>query len=714
MKMKFLKKNNRFLKSARIFLIFFAGALFILALFPRQGKFRYEFQKGKPWMHELLVAPFDFPIYKSDTEVLSETDSLLKKFQPYFQYDTLVYPGMVEKLNADFDLTWKNYLARRYARTDTLQPLLGSSIKSDILKEKYLQALEQALKDVYTRGIVSDPVQLETSKKNDAVIKVMKGQVVTDRTAENIFTQPKAYENLMSSLNTLSSGIQLGIPSSQRFISYYDPSLLIEPNLIYDEKTSNQVKESLKSELSLTKGMVQEGEKIITLGEPVNDEKFRILQSLKHEYETNIDVSRNYNLIFLGQIILVGFVFFVLYLFLYHFRREVLSSGKKTFFIILLVGIVALMAAITIRAAALSLYVVPFVILPIIIKTFYDARIAIFAHLISLLLIGFWAPNGFEFIFMNFIAGVITIFTLRNVYKRGILFVTAVLVLLSYSLVYTGLSILQEGRLTSIDWRNYAWFAGNALLVLSSYPLIYIFEKTFGFISDATLLELSDTNQPLLRELSEKAPGTLQHSLQVANLAEEAILTIGGNSLLARTAALYHDIGKMDDPMYFIENLTSNFNPHDKLDFEESAIKIISHVQNGVQLAKKHKLPDVLIDFIRTHHGTTKVLYFYRSYLKKYPDAEIDAENFTYPGPKPFSKETAVLMMADSVEAASRSLKTINKEIIDELVEKIINYQISERQFDNVEITFRDFTRIKEVLKAKLINIYHARIEYPE
>ncbi len=712
--MRFYQKVKGFLKSASLFFIFLAGAAVILSLFPRQGKFRYEFQKGKPWMHEILVAPFDFPIYKSDAEVQSETDSLLKRFQPYFQVDSLVYPEVQAKLKIDFEAAWKNYITRREARTDSARSVLGSNLKEGALKQTYYTTLDQLIGNIYSRGIVSDPIQLELAIKNDAVINVMNGQVVTERTAGNVFTQPKAYESLMTELKALAAKFQPHIEASGRFSAFYDPSSLIEANLIFDENTSNRVKESLKSEVSLTQGMVQEGEKIIALGEPITEEKFRILQSLKHEYETNLDVSRDYNLIFVGQIILVGFAFVVLYLFLFHFRKEVLESAKKTFFIILLVDIVAVLAAITIRAEAISFYVVPFVLLPIIIKTFYDARIALFAHIISILLIGFWAPNAFEFVFLNFIAGVITLFALRNVYRRGILFVTAIFAFFSYSVVYTGMSILQEGSLASIDWRNYTWFAGNALLLLSSYPLIYIFEKSFGFISDATLLELSDTNQPLLRELSEKAPGTLQHSLQVANLAEEAVLTIGGNSLLVRTAALYHDIGKMNDPSYFIENLTSNFNPHDNLDFEESAAKIISHVTIGIELAKKHKLPNVIIDFIRTHHGTTKVLYFYRSYLKKYPDAEVDAEKFTYPGPKPFSRETAVLMMADSVEAAARSLKLINKEIINKLVEDIISYQISEKQFDNVEITFRDFTKIKEVLKSKLVNIYHARIEYPK
>jgi len=287
------------------------------------------------------------------------------------------------------------------------------------------------------------------------------------------------------------------------------------------------------------------------------------------------------------------------------------------------------------------------------------------------------------------------------------------LAFVAYSLVYSGISLMQEGRYQNIDVINYAWFGGNALLVLTSYPLIFIFEKVFGFVADATLIELSDTNQPLLRKLAEVAPGTFQHSLQVANLCEEAVIKVKGNPLLARTGALYHDIGKTDDPMFFIENLNSGFNPHSKLSFEQSAEKIITHVTRGVEIAQKAKLPDVIIDFIRTHHGTTTVLYFYRSYLKEYPGAEMDIPKFTYPGPCPFSKETAILMMADSIEAASRSLKKIDEEAINILVDGIINRQFSEHQFENVDLTFRDIEEIKKVFKSKLINIYHPRIEYP-
>jgi hypothetical protein len=351
---------------------------------------------------------------------------------------------------------------------------------------------------------------------------------------------------------------------------------------------------------------------------------------------------------------------------------------------------------------------------PIIIKTFYDSRLALFIHIITVLLVGFFAPNGFEFIFLNFIAGIVAIFSLTNIYRRGKLFLTAALVFLTYSFVYFGLAITQEGNFTNIELHNFIYFAINGGFVLLAYPLIYIFEKAFGFLSDLTLMELSDTNSKLLRLLAEKAPGTFQHSIQVANLAEEAIYKIGGNALLVRTGALYHDIGKMANPAYFVENQRAGFNPHEMHEYDESANIIISHVKDGVELAKKHSLPEPLIDFIRTHHGTTRVQYFYRSYMNKFPDKEVDSKKFTYPGPKPYSKETAALMMADSVEAASRSLPDISEEKINNLVDSIINHQMQDGQFDNANITFKDIATIKGIFKQKLANIYHARIEYPE
>ncbi len=693
----------------KVFFIFLTGILFILFLFPRQGKFRYEFQKGKPWRYEVLVAPFDVPIYKYESVIQAERDSALKSFIPYYRLDTLIVTYAMESFRSYFTEVWDEYVAER--RSDNTFPYRGSTSR---IRSGYSQEISALIEDVYSNGIVSDARLFHDIRNNRESVNVITGQVVEERSKSKIFTQSTAYEYIKKNLDDISIKTEPKAMGGKRFTDYLDPVRFIKPNLFYDEETSEKIRTSILSEISETQGMIQAGEKIIALGEVINDEKQQILISLRREYETNPDVIRNFNVIFLGQLIIVCFSFLVLYLFLFHFRREVLQSAGKTFFIVLLVLIMAFLSNITIKAQSISLFVMPMVILPIILKTFYDARIALFVHIITILIISFWAPNSFEFIFMNFIAGVVAIFTLRNLYRRGILFITAVFTFISYSLIYIGINIMQDGQFENLDMRNFAWFGGNALLVLASYPLIYIFEKTFGFISDATLLELSDTNQPLLRKLAELAPGTFHHSLQVANLAEEAALLIGGNTLLIRTGALYHDIGKMDDPMYFIENLTSTFNPHENLEFEESAEKIISHVTKGYEIAKKHKLPQVIIDFILTHHGTSTVQYFYKSYLKEFPGTDIDRDKFSYPGPVPFSRETSILMMADSIEAASRSLKKISRETISELVDQIVKYQLDEKQFTNTNLTYRDIENIKEVFKNKLQNIYHARVVYPK
>lgn len=701
------------LKKWKIYFFFLLAIAAVTAVFPRQAKFRYEFQKGKPWLHETLVAPFDFPIYKPEDVVQAEKDSLNQNFQPYFRRDTSI---LVQKLsffrNENFPQVSTEFIASLDRRG--IESVPGNSLPLDSVLESYFNAINALIQDIYSAGIVDDPVRLENLKDDEKIVNIIQNQVVEEVPGKTIFTQKSGYEYFTSELEKIAQQIQPGVQGNNLLTHYIEAVELVEPNLSYDESTSQRMLEAMNSELSLTEGMVQSGEKIIGIGEPVNDEKFRIIQSLRREYERNTTLQRNYDLIFGGQITLIALAFIVLYLFLLHFRKEVLQSGKKTIFILIQVVLFSFVASLAIKSNSLNIYVIPFVILPIIIKTFYDARIALFVHLITILLIGFWAPNGFEFVYINFIAGVVTIFTLRNLYRRGVLFVSAIFALLSYSLVFTGISLVQEGRFQNIEYLNYAWFAGNALLVLASYPLIYIFEKLFGFISDATLVELSDTNQPLLRQLAEKAPGTFQHSMQVANLSEEAALAVGANPLLIRTGALYHDIGKMEEPMYFIENLTSNYNPHDNLEFEESASKIIGHVAKGVEMGRKHNLPEIILDFIRTHHGTSTVQYFYRSYLKKYPEAEVDVAKFSYPGPKPYSKETAILMMADSVEAASRSLKTINKEIIRDLVEKIIDNQYKENQFENVDMTFKEINTIKNLFRKRLVNIYHARVEYPE
>ncbi len=416
-----------------------------------------------------------------------------------------------------------------------------------------------------------------------------------------------------------------------------------------------------------------------------------------------------------GRGILVSSCYLILYQFLSHFRSEVLMVTRKTLFIILtILSFIVLTRMVILLPYHSILLLIPFAIIPVIIRTFYDARLALFILLITIMLTGFIVPDAFGFIFVSFISGMVAIFTLSNLYRRTKLFFTALMVIISYSVLSAGFSLMQYGNLENVIWSDFYLFAGNGILVLISYPLIFIFEKKFLFLSDTTLLELSDTNQPLLRKLAEEAPGSFQHSLQVANLAEEAARITGANILLVRTGALFHDIGKIASPNYYIENQSDGLSPHDMLDPLDSSKVIINHVKNGVVLAKNYKVPVQIIDFIRTHHGTTVAYYFLKKYTDQHPWDTSREKEFTYPGPKPFSKETAVVMMADAVEASSRSLENYTEESISELVERIIFIQEQDEQFSDVPLTFKDISDIKSVFKKRLSNIYHARIAYPD
>jgi len=404
----------------------------------------------------------------------------------------------------------------------------------------------------------------------------------------------------------------------------------------------------------------------------------------------------------------------MVYLFMNIYRIEVLQSRKKTLFILFMIVTAIFMSKIVHEINILSIYIIPFAIFPIIINTFYDSRLALYIHFITILLAAFFAPNSFEFVLLQFNAGVVATIGLKKLQQRSQFLGSAILAVLTYFFVYFGIAINQEGNIHSIEWINFAWFSANGILLLLSYPLVYVFERIFKFLSDITLLEISDTNQPLLKELSERAPGTFLHSMQVANLAEEAIRHINGDALLVRAGAFYHDIGKLSNPQYFTENQISGRNPHDNLTYIESAEIIIKHILAGTEMAKKTKLPNQIIDFIQTHHGTTKTQYFYRLYKKENPEKINIDKLFTYPGRKPFSKETAVLMMADTIEAASKSLKEITNVNISQLVDNLIDYQIEEKQFDEANITLFEISEVKKIFKEKLQNIYHARIEYPK
>ncbi len=692
----YLINNYKDIRTVSLFLV---SAIILILLFPYESKFRYEFQKGKPWMHDEYIAPFDFPIYKTESEVTAQRDSILKEFKPYFRFDKEIMTSQLMQYQKAFDEKWKEWNA---------DPKPADSIK----RKQYFQFAADLLTFVYNKGVVSSNEILDRGNKDNQMLVILRDQLAEDQQISEVFTPKTAYEYVIKEVADITDSIPERI--DKEFFQSLNINEFMIPNLVYDEETSSRVKQELIDQISYTKGMVQSGERIISRGDLVTNEKFLILESLKREYEANMGFSDNFNLTALGKILLSIISMMVLYFFLYSFRPEVLESFAKISFVLLFILLIATISSLTIRYNVLSLYVLPFAIVPIIMRTFFDARIALFIHLLTTLIVGFWAPNGFEFVFLNIIVGIVAIFSLTNSYRRGILFVTAVLIIFTYSTVFFAFSILQEGRLDKIDYKLFLWFGGNGLLVLAAYPLIFIFEKAFGFLSDSTLFELSDSNQPLLRELAEKAPGTFQHSLQVANLAEEVIFQIGGNALLIRVGALYHDIGKITKPQYFIENLITDQNPHDDLEFEQSAEIIIGHVHKGVEIAKKHNLPQPIIDFVRTHHGTTVVQYFYRSFIKKHPKEEAELSRFTYPGPKPSTREQAVLMMADSVEASSRSLRTKDEKTLEDLVNNIIDDQVKQGQFDQADISFRDVNKIKEILISKLLNIYHIRIEYPE
>jgi len=674
--------------------VYFALAIVLILLaLPKERRFKYEFQRGMEWMHDDLVAPFDFPIYKTDAEFIAERNAILNNFKPFFKYDTSAVALAKQQFRTDFIAEWEKLETNRNPN-DTL-----------------LRKMEEGIERVHRVGVFFPGEFSDLRGDIQGGITIIKNNQAFETDISELYQVHRAVDNVKtyaSQLAATNSGPETDIILKLNLTKY------VIPNLHYDSQTTQQVTSDMLASLSATKGLIYAGERIITKGEVVNSELYQILYSLRREFESRLNHLGNTKLLILGQALIVTMLFFILFLFLLNFRREVLYSDSKLVFILLIISALSILSFLLLRRELVSIYIIPFAIVPIFIRTFYDSRLALFIHIITVFIVGFFVPNSFEFVFMHFIAGVVAIISLTKVYRRSKLFLAVGYIFVTYAVLYLGIVLIQEGNPSAMNAIYIGWFAANALLLLASYQLIYVFEKVFGFLSDTTLMELSDTNQDLLRKLAEVAPGTFQHSLQVANLAESAIHQIGGNPLLVRTGALYHDIGKMNNPYYFVENQSPDFNPHKGLDFEESAEIIIRHISDGVQIAKKNRLPEQIIDFIRTHHGTTRVLYFYRLYKDKFPEAEAELEAFSYPGPRPFSRETAVVMMADSVEAASRALKQITVETINDLVESIINYQQVEKQFNEANITFKDISVIKEVFKKKLQNIYHARIEYPK
>ncbi len=666
----------------KIFL-FLITLVILLALFPREGKFKYEFQRGKPWQHDELIAPFDFAILKTQSELKKERTNALAEAYLYFRVDT----SKIAEAKSNF-----------LAQLNTTSQL-NSQVKESLTKTGLT-----IIDSVYNRGIIEMIPELE--KKNpDFRIAVLDDNVAKIIPVSALFTINTANEYIIHNLPAI-AGVD------KKFILPL-LQLNIMHDVLYDEGLTRIQRDQSLAKISATRGMVQKGERVIAKGELVNDANYQQLESLRLEFESKSGSGYNFKMILLGRFILISMALMVFALFIYTFRHDIYSQNRNIVLLLLLVTIMVSFTTVVMNMNVAYIMAVPICMVPIIVRTFYDTRLALFVHIITIILLGFLVPNSFEFLFMQLITGIITIISVVNLHHRSQFFFTSLMILVSYSVIYIGMTLMQEGSIEQLSSVNFVMFGISALLTLFSYPLIYLFEKIFGMVTDVSLIELSDTNSKLLRELAIKTPGTFQHSLIVSNIAEEAARAIGANPLLARTGALYHDIGKMDMPMYFIENQTGGINPHDDLSYEESARIITGHVIRGIEKARLHKLPETIIDFIRTHHGTRLTQYFYNKFKEEAGDVPFDESPFHYRGPIPFSKETSILMMADSIEAASRTLKAPTEQEVDDLVERLIDNQMENKQFRNSLLTLKDIATIKKIIKKKLLSIYHIRIEYP-
>jgi putative nucleotidyltransferase with HDIG domain len=676
----------------------FCTIVILTYLFPREKKFKYEFQKNKPWAYEVLVAPFDFPIAKSNDDIQSEKDSLIRNFKYYFNLNNNTQNEVIQNFTNEFNTKWIAFSMHN--------PTAAASVNKYEIEKAY----QASINHVYKNGLIENTDLSGSEGWNDREIMVVLNKYAEPRSVSNIFSLKSAYEYIKSQIE-----IQEQSNANIRLLtnSIHIESLL-KPNLTFDQETSTRALNDKISNISESKGMVQAGERIIFTGDIVNNMSFRILKSLKEEYESReLKFTEKAKLV-VGQCLISITLVLSLFYYLQFLRKDIIKSYLHTSFIFFLLVLFAVVARILINYNNISIMLFPIAMFPVIMRTFFDARMANFSLFVLIILLSFWVHNSFEFIYLSFIAGVTANYSLSRSYHRSRIFLTAIAVFMVYCISYFAYVIITEGTIDQSNITDITYFGVNSLLILSTLPLIYIMEKLFGFVSDSTLLELSDTNQNLLRKLAEVAPGTFQHSLQVANLAEDAVFQIGGNPLLVRAGALYHDIGKIESPVYFIENQYTGYNPHKDLPFAESAKFIISHVEHGVNLAIKYNLPEQIIDFIRSHHGNSTVHFFYRSHLRDFPDDKISKSKFSYSGPLPNSKETAVLMMADAVEAASRSLKSNNETTIAELVENIINEQLYSGQFNQADITFADISLVKSLFKQRLRNMYHKRIEYPK
>ncbi len=669
---------NRFFKYQdviyKILLVIICTVLTVY-FFPKSDRFKYDYSPGEPWQYETLLAPFDFAIQKSEEEINEEKEKIALQTPKYFTKD-LTIPDVVTLDIID------------EIESRDLDTIVQETLITDFINR------------IYKNGYVEE--SLEINESDPVIIK--SNEFIEEILFSNVTTTSESVDIINTSILSLNDSIQPALKS------IFLKSLL--PNLSFDEVLTNEVVINEQNKILPTKGFVAQNSRIIAKGEIVEGERLQVLNTLNNTYESQTWTESQYFWKTLGYTLLIAMAFTMLLLFLFKYRLDIFLNNRKVTFIFFNVISIILLSTFVLKMNTEYLYVVPVCLLPLILKAFFDARLGLFSHVITVLIISFIVPFSEEYLFLQIIAGIVTILSGSEIYKRANLFITVGQIVAIYILGYFAFYAIDQGGVAGWEWSKTGYFILCGLALLFVWPLIYIYEKIFNLVSDVSLLELSDTNSKLLKDLSNKAPGTFHHSLNVANIAETIANEIGANSMLVRVGALYHDVGKMKNPTYFTENQGSGINPHDDLDPEESAQIIIDHTINGIEIAKKYNLPDRVIDFIRTHHGDSSVYYFYKK--AKEIDETVNIEKFKYPGPKPFSLETAILMIADSVEAASRSLKKPDNVSINNLVDKIIETQSASGQFLNADITFKQLEVIKTVIKEKLASIYHLRIEYPE
>lgn len=662
------------------------SVIIITQFFPKQSRFKYEYEKGQVWKNKDLVSPYTFAIKKTNAEIQKDHEATLKSILPIYQNNRKLVQNELEDFSSEFEAKWKD--------------------SDETLKQKKLlhDTGIELLNNIYERGVIALSKKFQRTGTHYN-FTLLTNNVASQKNTANLFSYESALDYVDKQLENRDYVENKPLLSS--LIKDH-----IQQNYIFDERLTEKLEEEELANISTTRGMVHKGELIIATGTLITPDIYQKLESMRLAYENKEEQIGNRTHVFFGQIILVGLAILLLMVFLYMFRRDIFSDNRKISLILIIIAGMLFILSWSIKLQIESVYYIPYCIVPIIIRILYDTRLALNIHLVVVLVASFFVPNSFEFAYLQITTGMVAIYSIKNLVRREQFLISALLILTNYTVSYFGISLIRNGSLYNIEWDTFVPFVFSVLLTLLAYPLVYAFERLFGITSDVTLMEITDTNSKLLRDLSYKAPGTFQHSLQVANLAEAAIFKIGGSALLVRAGALYHDIGKMENPEYFIENQNKGPNPHDHLSYEDSAKIIIGHVTKGVEIARRNNIPEIVIDFIKTHHGTTRLDYFYHSFLKNFPEKIVDENIFRYPGPIPFSKETGVLMLADSVEAASRSLKEPTAQNINDLVDRIIDYKLDQGQLENCNITLKDVETVKSMFKAMLMGIYHVRIDY--